>query len=86
VPLGRIGDPRAARTVLRMLFEERPGVSSFEAASFAVSQIGAPMAPPLLAVLEGRDAELARWASTRGVVPRRGLLGREARGREPGGA
>jgi HEAT repeat protein len=69
VALGRIGDPRAAKTVLRMLFEERPGVSFFDAASFAVSQIGAPMAPPLLAVLEGRDAELARWASTRGVVP-----------------
>ncbi len=67
--LGRIGDERAAPAVLKMLFEERPGVSFFPEAAFAVSQIGRPMAPSLLAVLEGKDAALASWAKERGVVP-----------------
>jgi HEAT repeat protein len=67
--LGRIGDARAAPAVLRMLFEERPGVSFFPEAAFAVTQIGAPMAAPLLAILEGRDAALASWAKERGIVP-----------------
>jgi HEAT repeat protein len=66
--LGRIGDARAAPVVLKMLFEERPGVSFFPEAAFAVSQIGRPMAPALLAVLEGRNAELAAWAKGRGVL------------------
>ncbi len=66
--LGRIGDPRAAPAVLKMLFEERPGVSFFPEAAFAVSQIGRPMAPSLLAILEGKDAALASWAKERGVV------------------
>jgi hypothetical protein len=52
-----------------MLFEERPGVSFFPEAAFAVTQIGAPMAGPLLAILEGRDAALARWATEKGVLP-----------------
>lgn len=67
--LGRIGDPRAAPAVMRMLFEERPGVTFFPEAAFAASQIGRPMAQPLLAVLEGKDAALASWAKERGVVP-----------------
>jgi HEAT repeat protein len=67
--LGRIGDARAATAVMRMLFAERPGVTFFPEASFAAVQIGKPMAEPLLAVLEGRDATLARWASEHGVVP-----------------
>jgi len=66
--LGRIGDPRAAPAVLKMLFEERPGVSFFPEAAFAASQIGRPMAGPLLAVLEGKDATLASWAKERGVL------------------
>jgi HEAT repeat protein len=66
--LGRIGDARASRTVLRMLFDERPGVSFFPEAAFAAYQIGKPMAAPLLAVLEGKDAELSGWARQRGVV------------------
>ncbi|HSN92815.1 MAG TPA: HEAT repeat domain-containing protein, partial [Anaeromyxobacteraceae bacterium] len=70
--LGRIGDPRASPTVLRMLFVERPGVSFFPEASFAASLIGAPMAAPLLEVLEGRDARLEAWARENGVV--RGAL------------
>src|SRR5512138_380574 len=67
--LGRIGDPRAGPPVMQMLFEERPGVSFFPEAAFAVVQMGRPMGPPLLAVLEGRDAELAAWAQKHRVVP-----------------
>jgi len=67
--LGRIGDARASAAVMRMLFEERPGVSFFPEASFAAVQIGRPMAAPLLDVLEGKDAALAAWARERGVVP-----------------
>ncbi|ACL67428.1 PBS lyase HEAT domain protein repeat-containing protein [Anaeromyxobacter dehalogenans 2CP-1] len=66
--LGRIGDARAGPVVLRMLFEERPGVTFFPEAAFAAAQIGRPMAAPLLAVLEGKDAALQDWARTRGVV------------------
>jgi HEAT repeat protein len=66
--LGRIGDARAAPAVLKMLFEERPGVSFFPEAAFAVTQIGKPMAPSLLAILEGKDTTLATWAKQRGVV------------------
>jgi HEAT repeat protein len=67
--LGRIGDAKAGPTVLRMLFEERTGVTFFPEAAFATVQIGPPMAEPLLAVLEGKDAALAGWARDRGVVP-----------------
>src|SRR6266508_4842088 len=67
--LGRIGDPRAGPAVLRMLVEERPGVAFFTEAAFAVAQRGRPMAPALLAVLEGKDAALASWAKARGVLP-----------------
>lgn len=66
--LGRIGDAKAAPAVMKMLFEERPGVSFFPEASFAASQIGRPMAQQLLAVLEGKDAALSAWAKERGVV------------------
>ena len=67
--LGRIGDRKAAPAVMQMLFEERPGVSFFPEAAFAVVQIGSPMGPPLLAVLEGRDEKLAAWAQQHRVVP-----------------
>jgi HEAT repeat protein len=67
--LGRIGDAKASGVVLRMLFEERPGVSFFPEAAFAAVQIGRPMAAPLLEVLEGRDATLAAWAKSHGVLP-----------------
>jgi HEAT repeat protein len=66
--LGRIGDARAGKAVLHMLFEERPGVSFFPEASFAAYQIGKPMSAPLLAVLEGRDGELTGWAKQHGVL------------------
>jgi HEAT repeat protein len=67
--LGRIGDERAAAAVLRMLFEERPGVSFFPEAAFAAVQIGRPMSAPLLDVLEGKDERLSAWARERGVLP-----------------
>jgi HEAT repeat protein len=66
--LGRIGDAKAGPAVLRMLFEERPGVTFFPEAAFATVQIGRPMASSLLAVLEGRDTALAGWAREKGVV------------------
>jgi len=67
--LGRLGDARAVPTVVRMLFAERPGVSFFPEAAFAGSQLGPAMSGPLVAVLEGRDAELARWAAGHNVHP-----------------
>lgn len=67
--LGRLGDARAVPAVVRMLFAERPGVSFFPEAAFAASQLGPPMSPPLVALVEGRDAELARWAADRGIHP-----------------
>jgi HEAT repeat protein len=67
--LGRIGDARAVPTVLKMLYLERPGAFFFAEAAFAASQLGAPMSAPLAAVVEGRDPELARWASVKGVHP-----------------
>ncbi len=66
--LGRIGDPRAVPGVLRMLFEERAGISFFPQAAFAAVQIGKPMAPALLAVLQGKDAETEGWARQNKVV------------------
>lgn len=66
--LGRIGDAKASGAVLKMLFEERSGVSFFPEAAFAAVQIGPPMAAPLLDVLEGKDAALGTWAREHGVV------------------
>ena len=66
--LGRVGDARAAPVVLRMLFEERPGVSFYPQAAFAAVQLGHAMAAPLLAVLEGRDSRLSAWAREKGVL------------------
>ncbi len=71
--VGRIGDPDVKPEVkaklIQRLFEERPGVSFFPEAAFAVVQIGRPMSGPLLAVLEGQDRELAGWASKNRIVP-----------------
>lgn len=67
--LGRIGDARAAPAVLRMLYVVRPGGSFFAEAAFAASQLGAPMSAPLSAAVQGRDAELSRWAAARGIHP-----------------
>jgi HEAT repeat protein len=67
VALGAIADPRAAHAVLEMLFEERPGVSFFPEAAFAASQLGGPVAAPLLAVLDGAGPPAVARARERGV-------------------
>ncbi len=67
--LGRLGDPRAVPTVVRMLYADRPGGTFFPDAAFAASQLGAPMSAPLVAVVQGRDPDLASWAAQRGVHP-----------------
>jgi HEAT repeat protein len=68
--IGQIGDDeqhRGRAAVLRMIFAERPGVTFFPEASFATYQLGKTMAEPLLAVLEGKDAELSTWARQQGI-------------------
>ena len=55
--------------MLRSLYVERPGAFFFPEAAFAASQLGAPMSAPLAAVVEGRDAELSRWAAAKGIHP-----------------
>jgi HEAT repeat protein len=60
--LGRIGDPKSMPLILKLMFVSRGGVSFFPEAAFAASQIGPAMIPPLLGVLQGRDAELLAWA------------------------
>ena len=67
--LGKIGDARAVSSVRRMLYVERPGFSFFAEAAFAASQLGAPMSAPLALAVEGKDAELSRWAAGKGVHP-----------------
>ena len=67
--LGNIGDPRAIPTLIRGMYREREGASYYREASFALYQIGSAAADPLLAVVEGRDSALKRWASDNKVVP-----------------
>jgi HEAT repeat protein len=67
--LGNIGDPRAAPALVRMLTKERKGKSFYVESSFALFQLGQPAADALLPALEGRDAELLKWARTNGVNP-----------------
>jgi HEAT repeat protein len=67
--LGNIGDARAVPSLVRMMTKERRGVSFYVESSFALFQVGQPAADALLAVLEGRDAELARQAAEAGTLP-----------------
>jgi HEAT repeat protein len=67
--LGHIGDARAVPALMRMLTKERQGVSFYVESAFALYQVGPPAAEALLAALEGRDAELAKWAERQGVHP-----------------
>lgn len=67
--LGRIGDPKAVPVLLRTLTAERKGVSFYGESSFALFQLGTPAADALLAVLEGRDAELSGWVQRHGINP-----------------
>jgi len=67
--LGHIGDRRAVPLLVRMLTKERQNKSFYEESSFALYQVGTPAADALLAVMEGRDAELAKWAKDNGIHP-----------------
>ncbi len=67
--LGRIGDARAVPLLMRMLTKERQGVSFYVESSFALYQVGTPAAEALIAAMEGKDAELAKWAKDNGVHP-----------------
>jgi HEAT repeat protein len=67
--LGRIGDARAVPVLLRMLTKERRGISFYVESSFALYQVGTPAASALIEAMQGRDAELAKWAKDNGVHP-----------------
>ncbi|MFL5347161.1 MAG: HEAT repeat domain-containing protein [Hyalangium sp.] len=67
--LGRIGDARAVPTLMRMLTKERQHISFYVESSFALYQMGTPAVDALLAAMEGRDAELAKWVQQNGVNP-----------------
>jgi HEAT repeat protein len=60
--IGRIADPKSMPLIIKLMFVSRGGVSFFPEAAFAASQIGPAVIPPLLKVLEGRDAEILAWA------------------------
>ena len=67
--LGRIGDARAVPVLMRMLTKERQGISFYVESSFALYQVGTPAVDALLSAMEGRDAELTKWAQQNGVNP-----------------
>ncbi len=67
--LGRIGDPKAVPAIEKMLFKERQGKSFYPESSFAVFQIGAAAATPLLALLDGKDPAMTKWAQDNGILP-----------------
>jgi HEAT repeat protein len=67
--LGLIGDARAVPTLVRMLTKERRGVSFHGESAFSLFQVGPPAAEALLAVLEGKDEELSRWAKQNHINP-----------------
>jgi len=67
--LGRIGDARAVPLLMRMLTKERQGISFYVESSFALYQVGAPAAEALIAAMENRNAELAKWVKDTGVNP-----------------
>jgi HEAT repeat protein len=67
--LGRIGDARAVPALMKFLTREKKGISFYVESSFALYQLGTPAADALLAALEGKDEELAKWAKQNGVHP-----------------
>jgi HEAT repeat protein len=69
IALGRIGDPQSVPALEKMLFRERSGISFYPQASFALFQIGEPAATPLIALLEGRDKEMEKWAEENKIIP-----------------
>ncbi len=69
IALGQIADPKAIPAIVRMLFKERQGISFYPQASFALFQIGEPAATPLIALIEGRDKDLEKWADENKIIP-----------------
>jgi HEAT repeat protein len=69
VALGLIGDPKAVPAIERMLFKERKGISFYPESSFAVFEIGDAATTPLLAVLDGRDKDIEKWAQENNILP-----------------
>ncbi|HUB06385.1 MAG TPA: HEAT repeat domain-containing protein [Myxococcales bacterium] len=67
--LGRIADPKAVPAIEKMLFRERQGVSFYPESSFAVFQIGEPAATPLIALLDGKDKAMEKWAQDNQILP-----------------
>lgn len=67
--LGRIGNAKAVPALMRMLTKERRGISFYAESSFALFQMGTPAADALLSALEGKDAELSKWATDHNVIP-----------------
>jgi HEAT repeat protein len=67
--LGHIGDARAVPLLMRMLTKERKGISFYVESSFALYQVGTPAADAMIAAMEGRDVELAKWAKDNSVHP-----------------
>ena len=66
--LGELGDPRAIPTLIKMLVKERRGVSFYPESSFALFEIGPKSSAALLAVLQGTDQELGKWATQNHVL------------------
>lgn len=67
IALGNLGDPRAVPGLVRAMFKERKGISFYMEASFALYQLGKPSADVLVPVVEGKDKELADWASKNNI-------------------
>lgn len=65
IALGNIGNAEAVPALVRMMFEERPGISFYVESSFSLYQLGAPSADALLPVLNGSDKQLFEWASSK---------------------
>ncbi|MCI0572718.1 MAG: HEAT repeat domain-containing protein [Myxococcaceae bacterium] len=65
--LGHIAAPSSVPVLLRMMFKERPGISFYVESSFALYQVGTPATEALMAALEGRDAELLKWAGENNI-------------------
>jgi HEAT repeat protein len=69
IALGLIGDPKAVPAIERMLFKERRGISFYPESSFAVFEIGDAATTPLLALMDGQDKAMEKWAEDNHVLP-----------------
>ena len=66
--LGNIGDAKAVKPLVQMMFRERRGVSFYVESSFALFQIGAPSVEALVPVMNGDDKELMAWTKEAGII------------------